>query len=78
MLNAFIAWLIENWNVIVIIFMWGLSLLMVFVLVAKIYKIVKLDFELRDLIGLIVSGLWLLAIIIFGFNHITQYLQSFL
>jgi len=78
MLNAFIAWLIESWNVIVIIFMWGLSLLMVFVLVAKVYKIVKLDFELRDLIGLIVSGLWLLAIIIFGFNHVTQYLQSFL
>ena len=78
MLNAFIAWLIENWNLIVIIFMWGMSLLMVFVLAAKIYKIVKLDFELRDLIGLIVSGLWILAIIIFGFNHVTQYLQSFL
>ena len=78
MLNAFIAWLIGNWNLIVIIFMWGLSLLMIFVLVAKIYKIVKLDFELRDLIGLIVSGMWLLAIIIFGFNHVTQYLQSFL
>ena len=58
--------------------MWGLSLLMVFVLAAKIYKIVKLDFELRDLIGLVVAGLWILAIILFGFDHIRAYLQSFL
>ena len=78
MLNAFLTWLIENWNLIIEVFMWGLSLLLVFVLIAKIYKIMKLDFELRDLIGLILVGLWVTAIIVFGFDHIRLYLQSFL
>ncbi len=76
MLHAFISWLIVHWDFIVLIFMWGASLLMVLVLTAKIYKIMKLDFEPRDLVGAIFSGLWLVTIVFFGFNHMTQYLQN--
>lgn len=75
---VFIEWLTRNWDMIVEIFMWGISILMVFVLVAKIYKIVKLQFEAADAAGLFFVALWILLIIIFGFDHIRVYLQSFL
>jgi len=78
MLDAFLQWLIRNWDIIVTVFMWSMTLLMGFILVAKIYKIVKLEFEATDSVGLVFSGMWLLAVIFFGFNHVTQYLQSFL
>lgn len=78
MLNSFIEWLTNNWDVIVVMFMWLMTLLMGFVLIARIYKIVKLEFEATDSVGLVFSSLWLLAVIFFGFNHMTQYLQSFL
>lgn len=78
MLNAFIVWLVENWNIIVDIFMWGFSLLMAIILVAKIYKIVKFDFEMVDAVGLFFVTIWILAIIFIGFDHIRIYLQGFL
>lgn len=78
MLNAFTDWLIRNWDLIVEIFIWGMSLLMGFVLVAKIYKIVKFEFEARDAISIVIAGLWICAIIFIGFDHIRLYLQSFL
>jgi hypothetical protein len=58
--------------------MWGVSLLMVFILSAKIYKIVKFKFETVDAAGLFFGAAWILAIIFFGFDHIRTYLQSFL
>jgi hypothetical protein len=75
---AFIEWLNRNWDIIIEIFMWGLTLLMAFVLAAKIYKIVKLKFEAVDAVGLFFGAAWILAIIFFGFDHIRTYLQSFL
>jgi len=73
-----INWLVENWDLLVEIFMWTLTLLMVFVLAAKIYKIIKFKFEAMDSVGLFFGTLWILVIIFFGFNHIREYLQSFL
>jgi len=78
MLNAFAGWLIQNWNMIINVFMWTLTLLLAVVLAAKAYKIIKLDFGVMDLIGLIVSGLWLMTIVFFGFDHVRTYFQSFL
>jgi hypothetical protein len=78
MLNTFVVWLMENWDLIVEIFMWGMSLLMVFVLVAKVYKIVKFEFETVDAVGLLFGAVWIFSIIFFGFNHIKIVLQSFL
>ena len=78
MLNAFLEWLVINWDLIVDIFMWGLTALMGFILIAKVYKIVKFDFEAVDAASLIFVALWFSAIIFFGFNHIRLYLQSFL
>lgn len=78
MLNAFIVWLVENWDLIIEIFIWSVSLLMAFVLVTKVYKIVKFKFEAIDAIGLFLVALWVFAILFFGFNHIRVYLQSFL
>jgi hypothetical protein len=75
---VFIEWLNENWDLIIDIFMWGMSLLMVFVLTAKIYKIIKLKFEAVDAVGLFFGAAWILAIIFFGFDHVRTYLQSFL
>lgn len=75
---VFIEWLNRNWDIIVEIFMWGLTLLMVFVLAAKIYKIVKFKFEAVDVVGLFFGAAWILAIIFFGFDHIRTYIQSFL
>jgi hypothetical protein len=76
MLNAIIVWLAENWDFIIVIFMWGVSMVMVFVLAAKIYKIVKLKFEAFDAVGLFFGVLWVLVILFFGFNHIIVYLQD--
>ena len=78
MFDAFLQWLIRSWDTIITVFMWAMTALMGFVLIAKIYKIVKLDFESSDAVGLIFATLWILAILIFGFNHVTQYLKSFL
>ena len=78
MLDAFLQWLIRNWDIIITVFMWSMTFLMGFIFIAKIYKIVKLDFEASDSVGLIFATLWLLAVVFFGFNHVTQYLQSFL
>lgn len=78
MINAFAGWLIQNWNMIIDVFMWALTILLAVVLAAKIYKIAKLEFEVMDLIGLIASGLWLMTILFFGFDHVRTYLQSFL
>ena len=78
MFDAFLQWLIRSWDTIIMVFMWAMTVLMGFVFIAKIYKIVKLEFESSDTVGLIFATLWLLAILIFGFNHVTQYLQSFL
>lgn len=78
MQNAFTVWLAENWDFIIDIFIWGVSLVMAFVLVAKVYKIVKFKFEPFDVVGLFFGALWLIAILFFGFDHIRVYLQSFL
>lgn len=78
MLNAFVVWLAENWDLIINVFIWGVSLVMAFVLAAKIYKIVKFKFEAFDVAGLFFGAVWLIVIILFGFNNIREYLQSFL
>jgi len=78
MLNVFYDWLVRNWNILIDVFVWGVSAIMAFVVAAKIYKIFKFEFELMDSAGLILGGLWFFAIIIFGFDHIRYYLQSFL
>ena len=78
MLNAFIIWLTDNWDLIVELFMWSVSLLMVFILAAKIYKIIKFKFETADAAGLFFGAVWILLIIFFGFDHIREFLQSFL
>lgn len=75
---VFIEWLNRNWDIIVEIFMWSTTLLMAFVLAAKIYKIIKLKFEAGDAAGLFFGAAWILVIIIFGFDHIRTFLQSFL
>jgi hypothetical protein len=78
MMNTFLEWLVRNWDVMVDVFMWGVSVLMAFVLTAKVYKIVRLEFEIMDVASLIFAGLWFIAILIFGFDHIRIYLQGFL
>jgi len=78
MLNAFIVWLVENWDLIVEVFIWGVSLVMLFVLIAKAYKIIKFKFEAFDVFGLFFGLLWIFAMLFYGFNHIAEYLQSFL
>lgn len=75
---VFIDWLVRNWDMLVEILMWTLTILMTFVLAAKVYKIIKLKFEAMDAVGLFFAALWILAILFFGFNHIREYLQSFL
>ncbi len=78
MLNAFIVWLVENWDLIIEVFIWGVSLAMAFVLVAKVYKIIKMKFEAFDVFGLFFGLLWVFVILFFGVNHIREFLQSFL
>lgn len=78
MLNAFTLWLVNSWDMIVEIFMWGMTLLMAFVLTAKVYKIIKLKFETVDSVGLFFGAAWILIIIFFGFDHVRTYLQSFI
>jgi hypothetical protein len=78
MLNMFVVWLSANWDLLVEIFIWTLTILMVLVLAAKIYKIIKFRFEAMDTVGLFFGGLWIFAIIIFGFDHIRQFLQNLL
>jgi hypothetical protein len=78
MLNAFTAWLTENWDLIVEIFMWAMSIFMIFILVVKIHKIIKFNFEALDVLSLFFGAAWILAIVIFGFDHIRQYFLSFL
>ena len=77
MLSAFIVWLTEYWDLIVDVFMWSVSLLMVLILLAKVYKIIKFKFEPFDIVGLLFGTLWILLIIVFGFNHMGDYLKSF-
>ena len=77
-MNAFLEWLVRNWDVLIDVFMWGVSVIMAFVLTAKVYKIVRLEFEIMDVASLIFAGLWFVAILIFGFDHIRIYLQGFL
>jgi hypothetical protein len=78
MLNAFYVWLSANWDAIVIIFMWVVTLLMGFVIVGKVYKIIRIKFETVDAVELFIAGAWIMLIIFFGFDHIRLYLQNLL
>lgn len=78
MLNAFPVWLRENWDIIVDIIVWGLTALAVFVVIAKTYKILKVSFEIPDLIELLLAAGWILFLFLFGFNHLRVLLQGVL
>jgi hypothetical protein len=78
MFNAFLVWLVENWNFIITILVWGLTALAVFILAAKVYKIYKVSFEMTDTISLIFGAGWLLFIGLLGFNHVIELLQGVL
>ena len=76
MLNAFLIWLVENWDIIITILMWGLTALTIYILAAKVYKIYKVNFEMNDSVGLILAAGWILFILLFGFNHVREMLQG--
>ena len=71
-------WLIEYWGTIVDIFVWGITIIMFFILAYLLYKIFKLRFKSIDVIGLVVSVGWILFILFFGFDHVRLLLQGIL
>ena len=77
-MNALYLWLTTNWDAIVIIFMWVVTILMAFVIVAKVYEIIRKKFETFDAVELFIAGAWILFIIFFGFDHVRIYLQNLL
>jgi len=78
LINTFGHWLIGNWNTIVDILIWILSILSVFFVASIIYKALKIQTTSRDYMGLIFALAWGFLIIYFGFDHVREALESLL
>lgn len=77
-MNAFMQALSGNWDLIVTVSMWAVSLLLGLVLVAKIFKALRMEFETTDLLPMAVSILWFAAILIIGPRDVAIFLKGIL
>ncbi len=71
-------WLIMHWETIVDVFLWGFSFLMILLLAYMLFKIFKMRFKSIDLIGLVISVGWVVALLLFGFEDIRLFLLGVL
>ena len=77
-MNAFMDALSRNWDLIVTIFMWAVSLLLGLVFVAKLFKALKMEFESTDILPLATSILWFAAILVIGPQDVNVFLKGIL
>ena len=77
-MNAFVDALSRNWDLIVTVFMWAVSLLLGLVLVSKLFKALSMEFESTDVLPLALSALWFVGILIIGPHDVSTFLKSIL
>jgi hypothetical protein len=77
-MNEVMAAVARNWNLIVDVAMWSLSILLVVVLFAKIIKLLKMEFEFQDIFGFVFPILWLGLLLIIGPGEVSSYIKSLL
>lgn len=77
-MNELMVALSRNWDLIVTVFMWAVSLLLGLVLVAKLFKALRMEFETTDVLPLAFSILWFAAIVIIGPRDVSLFLKGIL
>lgn len=77
-MNAFMDALSRNWDLIITVSLWAVSLLLGVVLIAKVFKALQMEFEFEDFIPSVLAVLWFGILLVMGPGNVSAFLSGLL